>query len=578
MTSKKIANLVKHANQLKKQLLFNDSLGKFEEILAIDPHNLEALFHKGNLLAEMENYNDALKSYMLFVKINPNIADIYVNIGNLLIILGRVNDAIDSFKLAIQKNPNHSIAFLNLANLIRDIGQYKAATALYLKSIECNANNYAALNNLAALYKMIGRVDECIKTYEKLLERDSYNLASMSNLISSLSYSDDNHSIYLSKLLKDFNSKSGQNLLPRLKKNKINFNKIGFISGDFRTHPVGFFIKDFFNELKKNKIEIFSFSNHPLEDDLTNNIKKASKKWFQIHKIDDNGVARLIDENQIDILIDLSGHTGYNRLGVFKLKPSQIQITWLGYWSTTGINEIDFLIGDKITCSSNIDNEFSETIIRLPNTRWCYSPPPNINLIERCPFEKNHFITFGYFGNFAKVSPKTLNNWIQILLKAKNSKILLKSKIFQDEEILEDFLNIFINNSISKDRVIFQTSDSRDKYFESYNLIDIFLDTFPFSSGTTVIDSLWMGVPVITKYSDTINSRQALGVLSNIDLENFAANSNEEYVNIAVELSQNQKLLKELRTQLREKLSQSPIFDTEKFTKNFLLALKKLKT
>ena len=578
MTSKKIANLVKHANQLKKQLLFNDSLRKFEEILAIDPHNLEALFHKGNLLAEMENYNDALKSYMLFVKINPNIADIYVNIGNLLIILGRVNDAIDSFKLAIQKNPNHSIAFLNLANLIRDIGQYKAATALYLKSIECNANNYAALNNLAALYKMIGRVDECIKTYEKLLERDSYNLASMSNLISSLSYSDDNHSIYLSKLLKDFNSKSSQNLLPRLKKNKINFNKIGFISGDFRTHPVGFFIKDFFNELKKNKIEIFSFSNHPLEDDLTNNIKKASKKWFQIHKIDDNGVARLIDENQIDILIDLSGHTGYNRLGVFKLKPSQIQITWLGYWSTTGINEIDFLIGDKITCSPNIDNEFSETIIRLPNTRWCYSQPPNINPIERCPFEKNHFITFGYFGNFAKVSPKTLNNWIQILLKAKNSKILLKSKIFQDEEILEDFLNIFINNSISKDRVIFQTSDSRDKYFESYNLIDIFLDTFPFSSGTTVIDSLWMGVPVITKYSDTINSRQALGVLSNIDLENFAANSNEEYVNIAVELSQNQKLLKELRTQLREKLSQSPIFDTEKFTKNFLLALKKLKT
>lgn len=345
--------------------------------------------------------------------------------------------------------------------------------------------------------------------------------------------------------------------------------RIGFVSGDFRNHPVGYFTEGLFKDIDKSLFELIAFTSTSKSDELTERIKPFFNEWLSIYRLSDIDAAKLIHSKSIDILVDLSGHTVYNRLIVFSYKPAPIQISWLGYFNTTGLPEIDYFIGDPYLSPTCENHHFTENIWNLPDSWLCLNPPKEIILISKLPALNNGYITFGCFGNLTKINNTVIKVWTEILNRVSNSKLFLKSKQFNDPIIINKIEKEFYFYGITKERLILESPSSRDEYFDSYNKIDIVLDTFPYSGGTTSIDAIWMGVPVLTLKGDRFLSHLGESIAYNSGQENWIAKDQKDYINKAIAFSSNLKYLSELRYRLRNLVLKTPLFDTKRFANNF---------
>ena len=273
------------------------------------------------------------------------------------------------------------------------------------------------------------------------------------------------------------------------------------------------------------------------------------------------------------VLLDLSGHTLGNRLPMFGYKPSPVQVSWLGYFATTGLNEMDYLIGDPCVTPPEDDDHFTEKVWRLPETRWCFTPPNADVEVSVPPAVNNGYVTFGCFNNIAKVNDKVVALWAKVLEAVPNSRLLLKTKQFRDQMARENIIQRFAAHGIDSKRISLEESEDRQKYFAAYNKVDITLDPFPFTGGTTSVESLWMGVPLVTLEGGSLISRQGVGVLMNAGLPDWIAEDEEKYVAKAVLFASDLDKLAILRTGLRSQVLASPLFDAPRFARNFENAL-----
>jgi predicted O-linked N-acetylglucosamine transferase (SPINDLY family) len=256
-------------------------------------------------------------------------------------------------------------------------------------------------------------------------------------------------------------------------------------------------------------------------------------------------------------------------LPVFAWKPAPIQVSWLGYWATTGVNEIDYILGDPYAMPKEEAHHFTEKIWHLPESFLCMTEPKNGLEVKKLPALSNNFITFGCFNNISKMNDKVIEVRSKILKAVPNSKLFLKSKelgVISEQKII---LDRFLKFGISKDRLIFEKSSQRDEYFKSYNKVDIALSPFPYGGVTTSIDGLWMGVPVLSRKGDKFLSHVGETIAYNCGLENWIANSDDEYISKAIEFSADLKTLSNLREVMREKVLNSPIFNSKRFSRNF---------
>jgi len=398
------------------------------------------------------------------------------------------------------------------------------------------------------------------------------------NYLCTLSYSvkSSNETILLeskkfNKLLEQEVKFYSESYIDSSNKNKL---RIGFVSGDFRSHPVGYFLRPLLENLDKDKFDIFSFSNNPFDDSYTLTLKNFFDSWLDIKSLSDKTVAELVYKSEIDFLIDLSGHTGHNRLPIFAFRPARFQLTWLGYWSTTGVNEIDYIIGDPHIMPPNNDKFYTEKVLRLPNTRWCYSMENYLdNKNESFNLKKEKF-TFGYMGNFAKVNKEVIDIWISLLKEFPDTNIFLKSRVFLDTEIKKMFENFFINQKINPKRVTLEAHGNKEEYLRSFLKLDIFIDTYPFSSGTTIIDSLSMGTPVLTRYGDTAISREGYSILKNLALDAWAVKNKQSLINEFRSILESD--LVNIKSNIKERIFQSELFDGKKFARDFEVLLENL--
>ncbi len=359
------------------------------------------------------------------------------------------------------------------------------------------------------------------------------------------------------------------------KKNKI---KLAFLSPDFKTHSVCFFLKDVLSKINKKDFEIFAFSNLETNyyDGMTNDLKKSFDEWYDIKKMSDIKFVNLARSLDIDILIDLAGYTVGNRIQALRTRCSPVQISWLGYCNTLGIKNMDYLIADPNLIKKEEENLYSEKILYLPKIWNVMSRQKNLPIVNSLPSKENSIFTFGSFNNFSKLSNETIKLWSKILNNT-NSRLILKSGSTTANSTIKYIVKKFKEHNVEEKKVLILDKNlTREEHLKQYNKIDVALDTFPYPGVTTSFESILMGVPVLTMKGFNFNSRCGESINLNLGMDEFLAADEEDYLTKAIQLQKDLTKLELLRGSLRERALASPLFDVDNFTNEFSSILKKV--
>lgn len=376
--------------------------------------------------------------------------------------------------------------------------------------------------------------------------------------------------------INNFLEKFPESKLEPLSKNDNKKIRIGFFSADLnRNHSVLHFVKTIFKNYDKKSFEVYVYFNHKKteEGDVVKKVKNLIDKFVHVFELSDLEVINLIRSDKLDIFIDLMGITSKTRLQLIKNRVSQIQISWCGYCNTSGIKEMDYLISDKNLIYENEEKLYHEKILYMPNIWNCHERIDFKKKLKKEPKIKKNFIVFGSFNNFNKINEEVIFVWSNILKNCNNSKLILKSS---SRIIPENIIKKFDTHGVKDQIDIINWNIDYKKHLETYDKIDIALDTFPYNGVTTTFEALWMGVPVITLKGENFNSRCGNSILKNIDLVDLIATDIKEYISTAVSLAKDQEYQLKLRNKIYNNLAKGHLFNEERFSFNFYEILKNL--
>ena len=457
--------------------------------------------------------------------------------------------------------------------------QLDQAETHLLEAIRISPHNSNTVAQLARIYCRTGRIDAGIRTYHQAANMEPGNTNYVRQLVYWSNYSDlhDQQSSY--KLARYWaktafpQNEKGSNTWRTANPNKKL--KIAFVSADFMAHAVSFFIIPLLKNIDRSSYAICAYSDTKVHDGITEKVKQECDFWRDSSSLNDAQLSGQIAADEIDVLIDLSGHTANNRLGVFAKHIAPIQISWLGYPSTTGLDSIHYRITDQVADPIGIaDPYFSEQLIRLRNGFLCYEPLDRAPEIKSDKINKN--LRFGSFNNLAKISATSLDCWAEALHAVPNSTLYLKRQQLINESAKNHLIEEFEKRGISKTRLILKTSKAKiEKHLDEYNEIDIALDTYPYNGTTTTLEALWMGVPVVSLYGNTHASRVSKSILHRLNLDELAVNSIPEFAQAVQMLSKDSDLRSHIRNTLRQKMSESPLMNQQQFCNEFMGAIRK---
>lgn len=527
---------------------------------------------------------DALPAYRRAIELMPEDPGAYANAGNSLKALGLLEEALVCHRQALEIDPNFALAHCGLGTALLDLGQAEAAIASLARAVEIKPDYALAHTNLGLALQSVGRLEDAEASHSRALDINPDLGESHSNLLLVQNYMSSRPADLLLRNARRFGDWAEKRAQPCMEwsnsRESSRCLRVGFVSGDFRQHPVGFFVEGLFSALAANacgRIQLLAYSNHGRADGLTDRIRAHCLEWRQVVGVSDENLARLIKGDEIDVLIDLSGHTGHNRLPVFAWKPAPIQVTWLGYLGTTGLKAVDYLIADSWTLPPSEEANFSEKVFRLPETYLCFSPP-NVEILPGAlPALSAGHITFGSFNNLTKVNDSVIEAWSAILAQVPESKLFLKSKQIAGQAVKQRLLEKFARHDVDGRRLILEGhTQSYGEHYAAYQRVDIALDPFPYPGITTTIESLWMGVPVLTLCGERFVSRQGVGLLTNAGLADWVAADVSGYIEQAVLRASRVQELSALRAGLRRQLLASPIFDSGRFARHFEAALRSM--
>ncbi|MBF0101300.1 MAG: tetratricopeptide repeat protein [Desulfobacterales bacterium] len=563
-----MGNIYQHNGMLRQAITC------YQNTIRLKPSLAEAHFNLANALKDQKQYIDAVLAYQRSLQYKPDYAEAYHNLGIVLSGIGKYNEAVSCFKKAIQLNPKDPDSYFNLANTFKRQDKISEAQFCYQHSILLKSDFAEAYNNLGNVFKDQGDYGNALSSYRQALKCKPDFAMAHSNLLLCLHYIDGiNPKEFLDQHLIWANQFTCNPSTPVFYLNKLSPRKrlrIGYVSPDFRLHSVSYFIENILAYHNHDEYEIFGYSNVSIPDNITSKMQLYCDQWNDISVLTDEEAFTQIQYDQIDILIDLAGHTANNRMRLFSMKPAPIQVTYLGYPDTTGLLTMDYRLTDAYTDPEGLtDNYYSETLIRLPKTFLCYKPIEGTLLPSELPYKNLGHITFGSFNDRAKINSKVIETWAEILKSVQNSRLVLKSRLLSDPLSTKQLLRIFEQNGILSTRIIFSGYiDPILKHLEFYNHIDIGLDTFPYNGTTTTCEAIWMGVPVVSLVGQTHVSRVGLSILSNVGLGDMAVYSIKDYIDKAISLSKDIHKIDELRVNLRKMMTSSPLMNAQEFTQS----------
>ncbi len=566
------------------------------------PIDANQLLREGIRFLELGDDTQAGNLFRRILQKQPGHSDALQYLGMVELRDGKLAEAETLLKQSVESDPANDIAYGNFALLLWEAGKPDEAYSYCEKAISLNSDNVQARNLFAIILEEQKRDEEAEQHLNKAISSQPdfaeayYNLASVlikmgrfreafghihkavildpelsANRLLNLSYVDDLdrrtlfdlHRLWGEKIDKKYAPKSfAHDRDAKASKTKI---RIGYLSPDFRGHSVGYFIQHIIAGHDKSGFEVYCYANSSKSDMVSEYIESNADRFRRIKELDDDELARLIYLDEIDILVDLAGHTGGTRVAVMPYRPAPVQITYLGYPNTTGLETVDYRISDPYVDLEN-GTLYTEKLLRLPECFLCFGCFEEQAINKTSPFEKNGYITFGSFNNLAKLSPSTLRAWAEILERVPDSRLLIKAKGGDDSRVRENIKAEFTRQGGMVERLtLVGRLDSRSAHLDYYNRIDIALDTFPYNGATTTCEALWMGVPVITYAGQAHAQRVSYSILQNIGITEIIATDADQYIDIAARLAADTSELQRLRAEIPGKLRRSILCRPERF-------------
>ncbi|WP_158815832.1 tetratricopeptide repeat protein [Methylocapsa sp. S129] len=600
-------------NALGDQGRPDDAIESYRRALAINPRFVDAHKNLGNALLKQGKLSEAAASYAKALALNPNAADAHNNLGVTLKDWGKLDEAAASYRKALAINPDYVDARINLGNLFREredpdgaVVSYRQALAIEPNNLDAHHNLATALgdqckfgeaiesyrfvlarepnlaeahNNLANVLKHQGRLDAALESYERVIALKPDFAGAHGNLLLTQHYADGISNAELLAAARRFGDQFDRKAEGEVFSNDRSLGRrlrIGYVSGDFQQHPVGFLLARVLEAHDRAAFEIFCYANSTNVDHVTERLKKAADHWRSIVGVSDADAEAMIKRDRIDILVDLSGHTAKSRLLLFTRRPAPVQASWLGYFGTTGLRSIDYLVMDEATVPAGEERWFTEAVVRLPYGRFCYAPPEYAPDPVDPPSLKRGYVTFGSFNNVAKIGAGVISLWAAVLQATPGSRLLLKWKSFDNEGVRRRFGDAFRAAGVVEERLELRGFSPHREMLAQYGDIDIALDPFPFGGGLTSCEALWMGAPVATLPGDRPASRQTIGFLNLLGLSDCVAHSPTEYVSCATALAADSDRLMALRHSLRRRMTASPLCDGARFTPTLETAFRQM--
>jgi predicted O-linked N-acetylglucosamine transferase (SPINDLY family) len=550
--------------------------------VALDPKKPEGHYNLGLALQKAGQIKDAIASVRKAIELRSDFSDFHTHLGDMLYINGEIDQSIEAFRKAMTLDPDEGVSYYNLGNALYGKGMLHESINQFRQSIALAPDFTMALNNLGNALKDCGQLDEALVCYRRATQLEPENPFSHRNQVYALVFHPDYNAQTILTEHQAWNDQHAKTVRQFIKpfENDPDPNrriKIGYVSPDFREHVIGQNLLPLILNHDKKQFEVFLYHTLPHPDAVSGQFEAAADHWKSLLNLDDAQAAELIHADQLDILVDLALHLAGNRIPIFARKPAPIQVTFGGYPGGTGLETMDYRLSDPYLDPPEFDGHYVEKTVRLPHSFWCYDPvamgvandPP----INELPALKNGFITFGCLNNFSKVNDGVLVRWAKVLAAVPDSRLLLMAPPGASRQRVTATLG---ECGIDASRIDFVDRQSRRKYFHEYHRIDIGLDTLPYNGHTTSLDSLWMGVPVVTLLGNTVVGRAGWSQMCNLKLQELAAKTDEEFVQIAVDLANDLPRLAKLRSGLRDIMLQSALTDSKGFARDIEAALRRM--
>lgn len=560
-------------NALRRTGRLTDAIAAYRSAVKLKPDYADAWANLGVAFREAGDQAGAKQALLEALSLKPDHVDALSNLGAVLMERGDLEAATEALRTALSLKPDSVEALLNLGAVRRERGDITGAVDLLRKAALHGRLLPSVYYNLGNALMMTGQVEPAIAAYREALSIKPDFVDAHSNLLFAL-----NHSVPMS---------AGDLLAEHLRFDEMHTHaftqaatphqvagsrperlRVGYVSADLRRHPVGYFISPLLSHHDRTRFEIWCFHNSSRTDDLSAFLRQHCDRWVDCASDSDAKLAELVRHSGIHILVDLSGHTAGNRLLTFARKPAPLQITYLGYPNTTGLSAMDYRITDHVADPQEEGGRYNvEALWRLSGSYFCFRAPTEPAVIAPPPVLKNGFITFGYCGSFAKISPAASELWVRLLKKVPGSKLLVRSRSLVDHNVAKEMVNFFTGNGIDADRIIVSGPLAHADYLDGFREIDIMLDGLPFNLATNTFEAMWMGVPMVTLAGSTSPSCMGASILTALGLNELVARTPEQFLETCAGLAANEEHLMTLRQTLRDRMMSCELMQGDAFAR-----------
>jgi predicted O-linked N-acetylglucosamine transferase (SPINDLY family) len=534
-----------------------------DRAIAIKPDYAEALCNRGNVLCQLRRFDEALASCDKAIALRPTYADALANRGNALTELARFGEAMASYDRAIAIRPELAAAWVGRGNVFLNLNRYADAFACFQKALAIKPDSLKALAQLAHYHERHGRMEEAIACYDRVLAMKPDFSEVISNRIFALDCVPGSgfaeHQDARKSWWQQVGAKMAAQARPR-RHNDVDPGRrivLGYVSSDFRRHSAAATFWPVLRNHDKARFAVVCYSCSATKDEVTDDFRHVADRWIDASQMPDEDLAESVRAEKVDIFIDLSGHSGGNRLGVFARKPAPVQVTAWGHGTGTGMPTVDYLFSDPVTIPAEVRHLYAEKIYDLPCVITTELPP--LNLPRRDPpVLANGFVTFGAFSRITKISDDALAVWARILAAVPGSRLLMKDGAFDEPALHDAVRQRFARHGIAAERIAFLGSSPREQHLAAFMDTDMGLDPFPQNGGVSTWEALHMGVPVVTQLGNSAPSRLSGAILRSIGMDAWVAQTTDDYVALAVKYAGMPDHLAALRRELPAKIAASP--------------------
>lgn len=540
-----IDDLYRTAIRLHQQGQAAEAAPLYDSVLAAQPGHYGALHLKGVLALQAGEYETAIELIEASLSIEAKQALALSNLGVALRSLGRFDAAVVALRKALVLEPSSALALANLGQALSRSGAIAESVGYSRRALELQPNQLGLQSSLLFAENYLAETDPI-----ELAERARF----VGELIAKANPARTTH---------------GNDPSPDRKV------RVGFISGDMRSHPIGRFMLGGLRNIDPAQLELFAYANGKDEDAVTAALKGVFPRWLNVTGLNDAQLDAQIVADEIDVLFDMSGHTVGNRMTVFARKPAPIAVSWIGYFATTGLAAIDYVLANRWVVPETEERQWTEKIWRLPDTYLCFTEPADAPPPTPLPALVNGHITFGCFNNFNKLNDQTLTSWGRLLARLPGARLVLRSSGDSPEGMVANLEKRLIAAGIDLARVRIDPKISGyAAHLASYAEIDIALDPFPYNGGTTTVEALYMGVPVLVRAGDRYVAHMGESILHNAGLSEWIAPDEAAYPQLGARLASDLPALATLRAGLRNRMLASPLFDAQRFARHFEQAVR----